>query len=187
MKGQVGELVVRQPYLGMTLGFWKDPQRYLDTYWSRWPGVWVHGDWAMIDQDGQWFILGRSDDTIKVAGKRVGPAELEAAALDGTPVAEAAAVGIPDPVKGQAVVVFVVARPGADLASIPAAVSGSIERELGKPFRPQAVHVIPRLPKTRNGKILRRVIRNVFLGEPPGDLSSMDDLASLEPIRALRT
>ena len=187
VKGQVGELVVRQPYLGMTLGFWKDPQRYLDTYWSRWPGVWVHGDWAMIDQDGQWFILGRSDDTIKVAGKRVGPSELEAAALDGTPVAEAAAVGIPDPVKGQAVVVFVVARPGADLASIPAAVSGSIERELGKPFRPQAVHVIPRLPKTRNGKILRRVIRNVFLGEPPGDLSSMDDLASLEPIRALRT
>jgi acetyl-CoA synthetase len=183
--GQVGELVVRQPYLGMTLGFWKDPQRYLDTYWSRWPGVWVHGDWAMIDEDGQWFILGRSDDTIKVAGKRVGPAEVEAAALDGTPVAEAAAVGIPDPVKGQAVVVFVVARPDADPASIPAAVSQSIERELGKPFRPHAVHVIPRLPKTRNGKILRRVIRNVFVGEPPGDLSSMDDLASLEPIREL--
>ena len=113
--------------------------------------------------------------------------KLEAAALDGTPVAEAAAVGIPDPVKGQAVVVFVVARPGADLASIPAAVSRSIERELGKPFRPHAVHVIPRLPKTRNGKILRRVIRNVFLGEPPGDLSSMDDLPSLEPIRALTT
>jgi acetyl-CoA synthetase len=139
----------------------------------------------MIEEDGQWFILGRSDDTIKVAGKRVGPAELEAAALDGTPVAEAAAVGIPDPVKGQAVVVFVVARPGADPASIPAAVSRSIERELGKPFKPLAVHVIPRLPKTRNGKILRRVIRNVFTGEPPGDISSMDDLESLEAIRQL--
>jgi acetyl-CoA synthetase len=183
--GEVGELVIRQPYLGMTLGFWKDPQRYLETYWSRWPDIWVHGDWAMVDADGLWYILGRSDDTIKVAGKRVGPAEVEAAALDGTAAAEAAAVGVPDPIKGQSVVVFTVARPGADPASIPGAVSRSIERLLGKPFKPAAVHVIPRLPKTRNGKILRRVIRNVFLGDPPGDLSSIDDLASLEPIRRL--
>jgi len=183
--GEVGELVIRQPYLGMTLGFWKDPQRYLETYWSRWPDIWVHGDWAMVDEDGLWYILGRSDDTIKVAGKRVGPAEVEAAALDGTAAAEAAAVGVPDPIKGQSVVVFAVARPGADPGSIPGAVSRSIERSLGKPFKPAAVHVIPRLPKTRNGKILRRVIRNVFLGDPPGDLSSLDDPASLEPIRRL--
>jgi len=185
VRGEVGELVIRQPYLGMTLGFWKDPQRYLDTYWSRWPNVWVHGDWAMIDEDGLWYILGRSDDTIKVAGKRVGPAEIEAAALDGTEVAEAAAVGIPDPLKGQSVVVFAVPRPDADPGSIPAAVSQRIERSLGKPFKPAAVHVIPRLPKTRNGKILRRVIRNVFLGDPPGDLSSIDDVASLDAIRTL--
>jgi acetyl-CoA synthetase len=183
--GEVGELVIRQPYMGMTLGFWKDPQRYLETYWSRWPDIWVHGDWAMVDEDGLWYILGRSDDTIKVAGKRVGPAEVEAAALDGTAAAEAAAVGIPDRIKGQSVVVFAVARPGSDPAAIPGAVSQSIERLLGKPFKPAAVHVIPRLPKTRNGKILRRVIRNVFLGDPPGDLSSIDDLASLEPIRKL--
>ena len=185
VRGEVGELVIRQPYLGMALGFWNDPQRYLDTYWSRWPNVWVHGDWAMIDEDGLWYILGRSDDTIKVAGKRVGPAEVEAAALDGTEVAEAAAVGIPDPLKGQSVVIFAVARPNADPAPIPAAVSRSVERSLGKPFKPAAVHVIPRLPKTRNGKILRRVIRNVFLGDPPGDLSSIDDMASLDPIRTL--
>ena len=185
VRGEVGELVIRQPYLGMALGFWNDPQRYLDTYWSRWPNVWVHGDWAMIDEDGLWYILGRSDDTIKVAGKRVGPAEVEAAALDGTEVAEAAAVGIPDPLKGQSVVIFAVARPNADPAPIPAAVSRSVERSLGKPFKPTAVHVIPRLPKTRNGKILRRVIRNVFLGDPPGDLSSIDDMASLDPIRTL--
>ena len=185
VSGEVGELVVRQPYLGMTLGFWKDPQRYLDTYWSRWPNVWMHGDWALIDPDGLWYILGRSDDTIKVAGKRVGPAEVEAAALDGTEVAEAAAVGVPDPLKGQSVVVFAVARPDADPAPIPSAVSRSVERSLGKPFKPAAVHVIPRLPKTRNGKILRRVIRNVFVGDPPGDLSSIDDMASLDAIRAL--
>jgi len=186
VRGEVGELVVRQPYLGMTLGLWKDPERYLETYWSRWPDVWVHGDWAMIDEEGLWYILGRSDDTIKVAGKRVGPAEVEAAALDGTEVAEAAAVGIPDPLKGQAVVVFVVPRPDADPGPIPAAVSRSVERSLGKPFKPAAVHVLPRLPKTRNGKILRRVIRNVFLGDPPGDLSAIDDMATLDPIRALR-
>ena len=185
VRGQVGELVVRQPYLGMTLGLWKDPQRYLETYWSRWPDVWVHGDWAMVDQDGLWYILGRSDDTIKVAGKRVGPAEVEAAALDGTDVAEAAAVGVPDPLKGQSVVVFAVPRPDADPAPIPAAVSRSVERSLGKPFKPSAVHVVPRLPKTRNGKILRRVIRNVFLGDPPGDLSAIDDMGTLDPIRAL--
>ena len=183
--GEVGELVVRQPYLGMTIGFWKDPQRYLETYWLRWPNVWVHGDWAMIDDDGLWYILGRSDDTIKVAGKRVGPAEVEAAAMDGTEVAEAAAVGVPDPIKGQSVVVFAVARPSADERNIPRAVSRSVEQSLGKPFKPAAVHVIPRLPKTRNGKILRRVIRNVFLGDPAGDLSSIDDMGSLDPIRTL--
>src|ERR1700737_3294458 len=186
VRGEVGELVVRQPYLGLTLGLGKDPQRYLETYWSRWPDVWVHGDWAMIDKEGLWYILGRSDDTIKVAGKRVGPAEVEAAALDGTDVAEAAAVGIPDPLKGQSVVVFVVPRPDADPGPIPGAVSRSVERSLGKPFKPAAVHVLPRLPKTRNGKILRRVIRNVFLGDPPGDLSAIDDMATLDPIRALR-
>ncbi len=185
VRGQVGELVVRRPYLGMTMGLWKDPQRYLETYWSRWPDVWVHGDWAIVDEDGLWYIVGRSDDTIKVAGKRVGPAEVEAAALDGTNVAEAAAVGIPDAMKGQAVVVFAVPRPDADPAPIAAAVSRSIERSLGKPFKPAAVHLVPRLPKTRNGKILRRVIRNVFLGDPPGDLSAIDDMGSLDPIRSL--
>jgi acetyl-CoA synthetase len=169
----------------MTLGFWNDPARYLETYWSRWPGVWVHGDWAMVEEDGLWFILGRSDDTIKVAGKRVGPAEVEAAALDGAGVIEAAAIGVPDPVKGQAVVVFVVPRPGSEVAHLPGEIRLRVERSLGKPFRPAAVHVIARLPKTRNGKILRRVIRNVFLGRPPGDLSSLDDAAALEPIRAL--
>jgi acetyl-CoA synthetase len=186
VRGEVGELVIRQPYVGMTYGFWKDPERYLETYWSRWPGTWVHGDFAMVDQDGDglWYILGRSDDTIKVAGKRVGPAEVEAAALDGTGVAEAAAVGVPDPMKGQSVVVFAVARPDADQGAIAGAVAQSVERSLGKPFRPAAVHVIPRLPKTRNGKILRRVIRNVFLGDPPGDLSSTDDTQLLDLIRA---
>jgi acetyl-CoA synthetase len=169
----------------MTMGFWNDRQRYLDTYWARWPERWVHGDWALIDDDGLWYILGRSDDTIKVAGKRVGPAEVEAAALDGTDAVEAAAVGVPDAIKGQAVVIFVVPAPQTDAGQVASQVSKRVEQSLGKPFRPAAVHVIPRLPKTRNGKILRRVIRNVYLGDAPGDLSSIDDMASLEPIRNL--
>ena len=96
----------------MTRGFWQDPERYLETYWSRVPGTWVHGDWAMVDEDGYWFIQGRSDDTLKVAGKRVGPAEVESAAVAHTAVLEAAAVGVPHDVKGEAIVVFVRAPAG---------------------------------------------------------------------------
>src|SRR6185437_9748199 len=104
VRGAVGELVIRQPWVGMTRGFWKDPERYLETYWSRWPGVWVHGDWASIDEDGAWYIHGRSDDTIKLAGKRVGPAEVESAAVAHPAVREAVAIGVPHPVKGEALV-----------------------------------------------------------------------------------
>ncbi|RME51422.1 MAG: AMP-dependent synthetase, partial [Caldilineae bacterium] len=112
VRGAVGELVIRQPWIGMTRGFWKDPQRYLDAYWSRWENVWVHGDFCAIDEDGLWYILGRSDDTIKVAGKRLGPAEVEAIVNGHPDVTESAAIGVPDPVKDNEVVVFVVLRPG---------------------------------------------------------------------------
>ena len=112
VRGAVGELALRQPLPGMTRGFWQDPDRYLETYWSRVPGTWVHGDWAMVDEDGYWFIQGRSDDTLKVAGKRVGPAEVESAAVAHKAVLEAAAVGVPHDVKGEVIVVFVRLRPG---------------------------------------------------------------------------
>ncbi|MGE5137965.1 MAG: AMP-binding protein, partial [Rudaea sp.] len=112
VRGRVGELVIRKPWIGMTRGFWHDPERYIQAYWSRWPGVWVHGDWAAVDADGLWYILGRSDDVIKVAGKRLGPAEVESALVKHPAVQEAAAIGIPDEVKGEAVVCFVVLKPG---------------------------------------------------------------------------
>ena len=114
VRGQVGELIIRQPWIGMTRGFWKDPQRYIETYWSQWKDVWVHGDFAAKDSDGLWYILGRSDDTIKVAGKRLGPAEVESILVDHDSVIEAAAIGVPHPVKGSVVVVFVVAGAGVD-------------------------------------------------------------------------
>jgi acetyl-CoA synthetase len=111
VRGQVGELVIRAPWIGMTRGFWGDRQRYLDTYWSRWPGVWAHGDWAAVDEDGMWYILGRSDDTIKIAGKRLGPAEVESVLVAHPAVSEAAAIGVPDAMKGSALVCFCVLTP----------------------------------------------------------------------------
>jgi acetyl-CoA synthetase len=182
----VGELVVRQPWIGMTRGFWKDPQRYLDTYWSRFPGVWVHGDFAAIDDDGLWYILGRSDDTIKVAGKRIGPAEVESVVASHPAVIEAAAIGVPDEIKGEALVVFVVLQPDyqADEA-LGAELGALVAKELGKPLAPKAVRFVADIPKTRNAKLMRRVIRAAYLGEPPGDLSALVNPEVVKEIQRL--
>jgi acetyl-CoA synthetase len=190
VRGEVGELAIRQPWPGMTQGFWRDPDRYLEAYWSRLPGVWVHGDWARIDADGFWYISGRSDDTIKVAGKRIGPAEVESAAVAHPAVAEALAVGVPDEIKGESIVLFAVVRPNDDRAEasdgLPADIGQAVVSVLGKSFAPAAVHVVPALPKTRNGKILRRVARAAYLGLDPGDVSALEDPSTIELIRALR-
>ena len=186
VRGRVGELVIRTPMPGMTRGFWGDRERYEETYWSRWPGLWAHGDWASIDADGFWFIHGRSDDTLKVAGKRVGPAEVESAAVGHPSVLEAAAIGVPHEIKGEAIVVLCVLRPGeTDDAALRRAISTAIAVELGKPLKPEVVTVVRSLPKTRSGKVMRRVIRAAWLGLDPGDLSALDDPASVEAIRAV--
>jgi len=187
VRNQVGELVVRQPWIGMTRGFWKDEARYLQTYWSRFPGVWVHGDWAAIDEDGLWYILGRSDDTIKVGGKRLGPAEVESVLVDDPAVLEAAAIGVPDELKGQALVCFCVLRPGhTGDASLVDRLKALVASRLGKPLRPETVLFVRDLPKTRNAKVMRRVIRSAYLGEAPGDLSSLENPQAVEEIRAAR-
>ena len=187
VRGVVGELVIRQPWPGMTRGFWRDEQRYLEAYWSRWPGVWVHGDWAYVDDDGLWYIQGRSDDTIKVAGKRLGPAEVESAAVTHPAIAEAAAVGVPHELKGETVVVFCVCRERqAEADALRDEVGAAIVRVLGKSLKPDRVLFVDELPKTRSNKVMRRVIRAVYLGAEPGDLSSLDNPAGLEAIRAAR-
>ena len=163
VRGQVGELVVRAPWIGMTRGFWKDPDRYIDSFWARFPDVWVHGDWAAIDADGQWYILGRSDDTIKVAGKRLGPAEVETVLVNDPAVVEAGAIGVPDALKGQALVVFCVLAPGIEPSDeLAAALRTRIAGAMGKSLTPKAVVFVPDLPKTRNAKVMRRVLRVVF-------------------------
>ena len=184
VRGQVGELVIRAPWIGMTRGFWGDRQRYLDTYWSRWPGVWVHGDWAAVDEDGMWYILGRSDDTIKIAGKRLGPAEVESVLVAHLAVGEAAAIGVPDALKGSALVCFCVLAPGHEPSdALAAELRDHVAAELGKPLRPKAVVFVSDLPKTRNAKIMRRVIRSAYLGEDPGDTSSLVNPGVIEELR----
>src|SRR5207302_8729681 len=181
--GEVGELVCRRPWPGMTRGIWGDPERYLDTYWRRFPGVWTHGDWASVDENGYWFLHGRSDDTLNIAGKRIGPAELESAAVGHPGVAEAAAVGVPHEVKGEVEWVFCVPKPGAaadpDLARD---VAGAVAEELGKAFRPERILFVGALPKTRSAKIVRRAVRARALGQDPGDLSSLENPEALEEI-----
>ena len=185
VRGAVGELVIRQPWPGMTRGFWRDPQKYIATYWSRFSDVWVHGDWARIDPDGFWYIEGRSDDTLKVAGKRVGPAEVESAATAHAAVLEAAAIGVPHELKGEAIVVFVVLRTGhAGSAALAGEICETIVERLGRPLRPESVQFVTDLPKTRNAKILRRVIRGAYLGHSDlGDLSALENPAAVTQIK----
>jgi acetyl-CoA synthetase len=185
VRGSVGELAIRQPWPGMTRGFWAEPddERYLETYWRRIPGLWHHGDFAATDADGYWYIHGRSDDTLKVAGKRVGPAEVEACAVAHPAVMAAAAIGVPDELKGEAIVVLCVPRPGVAWdPAIALEVSQRVVHELGKPVRPKAVVAVSDLPRTRSGKVMRRVARAAYLGIDPGDLSALENATALASI-----
>lgn len=184
VRGTVGELVCRQPWPSMTRGVWRDPERYLEAYWSTFPGLWRHGDHALVDADGQWFVLGRSDDVMNVAGKRLAPAEVEAVLTAHPAVAEAAVVGVPDPTKGEAVWAFWVPRPDAGDDDVSDALRDLVAAELGRPFAPTVVRRVPRLPKTRSQKIMRRAVRAAALGLDPGDLSGAEDPTALDDIRA---
>ncbi len=188
VRGVVGELVIRQPWVGITQGFWRDRERYLDTYWSRFPGLWVHGDWAEIDADGYWYIRGRSDDTLKVAGKRVGPAEVESAAVSHEAVQEAAAIGVPHAVKGETIAVFAVLRPDREPSTeLALQVRQTVAAQLGAALRPETVCFVADLPKTRNAKIMRRVIRAAYLDQPVGDLTALENPAAVDEIVSARS
>jgi acetyl-CoA synthetase len=187
VRGQVGELVVRKPWIGMTRGFWNDRERYLQTYWSRLADVWLHGDWAAVDGDGLWYILGRSDDTIKIAGKRLGPAEVESILTAHPAVAEAAAVGVPDAIKGEALICFcVIKTAGEESDALREELRSLVAERLGKPLKPEAVRFVDGLPKTRNAKIMRRIVRAAYLDEQLGDLSALENPASMDAVRGAR-
>jgi acetyl-CoA synthetase len=180
VRGEVGELVCRRPWPGMTRGIWGDDARFIETYWSRFPGVWTHGDWASVDEDGYWFLHGRSDDTLNIAGKRIGPAELESAAIGSGIVAEAAAIGVPHAVKGEVAWIFCIVKPGEQRKD--ERVADAVTAVLGKAFKPDRIVWVDALPKTRSAKIVRRAVRARVLGKDPGDLSSLENPESLDAI-----
>ncbi|HEV7644514.1 MAG TPA: AMP-binding protein [Pyrinomonadaceae bacterium] len=219
-EGSVGELAIRKPWIGMARGFWQEPERYLDTYWRRFPGIWVHGDWALRDDEGHWYILGRSDDTLKVAGKRVGPAEVESLLVAHERVTEAAVIGVPDEMKSTAMVAFCVLtasaqnsppyeggvahevrrggshsessppfeggvrlQPGGGYSELESELKALVAKDMGKPLAPSRIHFVSALPKTRNAKVMRRVIRAAYLGLDPGDLSALENPGAVEEIK----
>lgn len=183
LRGAVGELVCRKPWPGMTRGLWKDPERYIETYWSRWNGVWLHGDWASIDSNGYWYLHGRSDDTIKVAGKRIGPAEVETVLTKHPAVVESAAIGVPDELKGESIMCFVVLKDHSKASeAVKREIATLVAAELGKTMVPKEIRFVTMLPKTRNAKILRRLIKSKVLGKPLGDLSNLENPQSLDEI-----
>jgi acetyl-CoA synthetase len=209
-KGTVGELSIKKPWIGMARGFWQEPERYIETYWKRFDKIWVHGDWAMQDEDGHFYILGRSDDTLKVAGKRVGPAEVESLLVAHEAVAEAAVIGVPDEIKGTKMIAFCVLR-GADTpvrisaereksaemfedndadksvrVPLETELKSLVAKDMGKPLMPSKIHFVSALPKTRNAKVMRRVIRSAYLGEDAGDLSALENPQTVEEIANIK-
>jgi acetyl-CoA synthetase len=186
IRNGIGHLICRKPSPSMTKGFLKDPDRYIETYFSKFPQVWYHGDWAKVDDDGMWFLFGRSDDTIKISGKRLGPGEIESILLEHPAVAESAVVGVPHPIKGEGIICFVVARAGFEGSTeLESDLVGLVAHKMGSSMRPEAVHFLPSLPKTRSGKVVRSAIRRFYLSEPPGDISAVENPEALDRIASM--
>ncbi|MEB1808781.1 MAG: AMP-binding protein [Bacillaceae bacterium] len=182
----VGELVIKQPWVGMTNGFWNEPKRYEEAYWSRWENIWVHGDWVIKDSDGFWTITGRSDDILNVAGKRLGPAEIESILVEHPNVVEAGTIGIPDDVKGEAAVCFAVLNQnGLQLEQLREELLQLVADKMGKALKPKAIYFVQDLPKTRNAKVMRRAIKAAYLNKDAGDLSSLENPQALTEINQL--
>jgi acetyl-CoA synthetase len=183
--GEVGELVLTRPWPSMTRGLWREPERYLETYWSHWLGVWFHGDRTIRYEDGSWQLLGRSDDVLKVAGRRLGPVEIESVVTESGEVMIAAAVGIPDPIRGEALALVIVPSPASrnnDPDALAHSLSDKVAHALGKPFRPAVVLVVDDIPLSRSGKVHRRAVRAWLTDTDPGDLSTVANIESKEAI-----
>jgi acetyl-CoA synthetase len=185
--GERGFLVARDSCPSMTKSLWSGDERYLAEYWSTWDDLWDHGDWAQRDSDGFWFLHGRADDAINVAGRKVGPAEVEGAAMEHPGVNQAAAVGVPDDTTGTAVALYVVTEPGREASdALREEIRETVGATLGTPFRPREVLFVDAFPKTQSGKVVRRLIEAVHRGDEVGDLHSVENPEALDGIEDAR-
>ncbi|MGA1092383.1 MAG: AMP-binding enzyme, partial [Candidatus Nanopelagicales bacterium] len=177
--GGGGYLVLTEPWPSMLRGIWGDNERYVDTYWSRWPQYYFAGDGAKLDEDGAIWLLGRVDDVMNVSGHRISTTEVESALVSHPAVAEAAVVGAADDTTGQGIVAFVILRggvePGADGAELIAELRNHVAKEIGPIAKPRQIMVVPELPKTRSGKIMRRLLRDVAEHRSMGDVTTLAD------------
>jgi acetyl-CoA synthetase len=180
-----GYLTITQPWPGMLRGIWGDPERYKQTYWSRFEGRYFAGDGAKLDDDGYLWLLGRVDDVMNVSGHRISTTEVESALVDHPAVAEAAVVGANDPLSGQAIIGYVILRGGFDSSdALREEIRQHVSKKLGPIARPKAVLVVPDLPKTRSGKIMRRLLRDVAEGRVLGDTTTLADSGVVDEIRS---
>jgi acetyl-CoA synthetase len=183
MHGTKGYIVVRRPWPGMLLNLWGDDEKYRQTYWSKFPGVYYPGDYALVDEDGYLWLLGRADDVLKVAGHRLGTMELESAFVSHKAIAEAAVTGKPDDTKGESIIAFLVLREGFSQSdSLRKEVVAHIRSTLGPIAMPDEVYFVSKLPKTRSGKIMRRLLKSIAIGDKIGDITTLEDEAALDEV-----
>ena len=180
-----GYLVIDKPWPGMLLTLWEDDEKYRTVYWSKYENRYYSGDYALRDEDGYVWLLGRADDILKVAGHRIGTAELESCIVSHDDVAESAVCGVPDDVKGEVIIAFVVLRHGlkSDLDVLQKALSEKIRSDIGAIATPKQIYFVSKLPKTRSGKIMRRLLKTIGTGQEIGDVSTLEDGAAVTEVK----
>ena len=180
-----GYLVIRKPWPGMLLTLWGDDEKYRDVYWSKFKDNYYSGDYAIKDPDGYFWLLGRADDILKIAGHRIGTAELESSIVSHDDVAESAVCGIPDDIKGEVIVAFVVLKDNAKAEpdSLRTELIEIVRNGIGPIATPHAIYFVPKLPKTRSGKIMRRVLKAIAGNENVGDVSTLEDSAAVKDVQ----
>ncbi|MFC2051507.1 acetyl-coenzyme A synthetase, partial [Chloroflexota bacterium] len=182
--GKTGYITIGKPWPGMLLDIYGDPKRYKEAYWDRFPGSYYAGDFAMRDENGYFWLLGRADEVLKIAGHRIGTAEIEDAVISHESVAEVAGVSKPDEIKGEALVLFVTLKDGHSPSdALRKGITKHIRQAIGPIATPDEIYFVESMPKTRSGKIMRRVLKAVASGKSPGDLTTLEDEGSIEEVK----
>jgi acetyl-CoA synthetase len=181
-----GSLVIRNPWPGMLLTLWNDDEKYNNVYWSKYEGMYYPGDYAIKDSDGYLWLLGRSDDVLKVAGHRIGTAELESSLVSYKDVAESAVCGVPDEIKGESIIAFIVLKDDVSTSNdeLRKELTKTVRNSIGAIAAPSQFYFVSRLPKTRSGKIMRRLLKAIANKEKIGDVSTLEDGAAVDEVKS---